>query len=106
MPTMDSCAGYDISCSVATRRYCARFRSLLRASGVQPLFLPARSPNLHAHAERFVPTIKSECLSKVVPLGEAHLRAILREYIAQYRESQPPTAGNVIPFLVALQGQR
>ena len=45
------------------------FRHLLRAAGVRSLRLPPHSPNLNAYAERFVRSIKSECLSKLVPLG-------------------------------------
>ena len=41
--------------------YTAAFRDLLRDSGVKPLLLPARSPNLNAFAERFVGSVKSEC---------------------------------------------
>ena len=55
--------------------YTATFRRLLRDSGVRPLVLPARSPNLNAFAERFVRSAKSECLARIVPLGEGHLRA-------------------------------
>jgi transposase InsO family protein len=53
---------------------CAGFRDTLRGSGVEPLRLPAKSPNLNASAERFVLSIKSECLDKIVPLSEPHLR--------------------------------
>jgi hypothetical protein len=55
--------------------YSAAFRRLLRDSGVKPLLLPARSPNLNAFADRFVLSVKSECLDRIVPLGEAHLRS-------------------------------
>jgi putative transposase len=55
--------------------YTAAFRDLLRESAVKPLLLPARSPNLNAFAERFVRSVKSECLHRIVPLGEKHLRA-------------------------------
>jgi transposase InsO family protein len=44
--------------------------------------VPARSPNLNAYAERFVRSVRDECLSKVIPLGEQHLRELLREYLA------------------------
>ena len=54
--------------------YTAAFRDLLRSSGVKPLLLPARSPNLNAFAERFVGSIRVECLARIVPLGERHLR--------------------------------
>ena len=46
--------------------------------------LPARSPNLNAYAERFVRSIKPECLSQVIPLGQRHLRAIVSEYTDHY----------------------
>ncbi|HEX7507279.1 MAG TPA: integrase core domain-containing protein, partial [Polyangia bacterium] len=50
--------------------------------------LPARSPNLNAFAERFVLSIKSECLDRLVPLGEAHLRRAVLEYTHHYREER------------------
>jgi transposase InsO family protein len=58
--------------------YTVAFRDRLRDSGVTPVRLPARSPNLNAFAERFVGTIKSECLARIVPLGDGHLRAAVR----------------------------
>ncbi len=60
------------------------FGGALKGSGVQPLKLPARSPNLNAYAERFVRSIKSECLAQIIPLGERHLRLAVREYSAHY----------------------
>ena len=57
---------------------------ILRSSGVNPVRLPARSPNLNAYAERFVRSIKEECLSRVVPLGEGHLRQLVHEYVEHY----------------------
>jgi transposase InsO family protein len=44
----------------------------------------ARSPNLNAYAERFVRSIKSECFAQVIPLGERHLREIVKEYTEHY----------------------
>lgn len=48
---------------------------------MEPLRVPARSPNLNAYAERFVLSIRSECLDKIVLLGERHLRYAIRQYI-------------------------
>jgi transposase InsO family protein len=56
---------------------------------VKPLLLPAWSPNLNAYAERFVLSAKSECLERVVPLGEEHLRAAVREFVDHYHEERP-----------------
>ena len=46
--------------------------------------LPARSPNLNAYAERFVLSIKSECLNRMVVLGEGHLRRAIEQYVEHY----------------------
>jgi putative transposase len=64
--------------------YTKEFRQMLREAGVKPLLLPARSPNLNAYAERLVLSIKSECLDRIVPLGEGHLRRAVGEYLAHY----------------------
>jgi len=69
--------------------YTAAFRRLLRDSGVKPLVLPAWSPNLNAFAERFVGSAKSECLERIVPLGEGHLRAAVRAFVEHYHEERP-----------------
>ena len=60
------------------------FRELLKPSGVKTVKLPAHSPDLNAYAERFVRSIKSECLAQIIPLGERHLRKAVREYTEHY----------------------
>ncbi len=60
------------------------FKELLGSSGVKTVKLPARSPDLNAYAERFVRSIKSECLAQVIPLGERHLRTAVKEYTQHY----------------------
>jgi hypothetical protein len=64
------------------------FRAMLRHSGVEPIKLPARSPNLNPHAERFVKSIKYECLNHFVFFGERHLRCVIKEYMAHYLEER------------------
>jgi putative transposase len=54
------------------------FRAMLAGSGVHSVRLPPRSPNLNAFAERFVRSVRDECSAKVIPLGEKHLRQLLR----------------------------
>ncbi len=60
------------------------FRELLQSAGVTSVRLPPRSPNLNAFAERFVLSIKSECLNRLVILGERHLRRAIAEYVEHY----------------------
>ena len=69
--------------------YTAAFRRMLKDSGVKVLRLPARSPNLNAHAERFVLSIKSECLTRIIPLSENHLRSTITEFIRHYHGERP-----------------
>jgi putative transposase len=60
------------------------FRATLRAAGIECLKLPPQSANLNAVAERFVLSLKSECLDKLVPLGERHLRFAISEFVEHY----------------------
>src|SRR5215469_16919756 len=54
-------------------KFCQEFRDTLASGGVKCLPLPPRSPNLNAHAERWVRSIKEECLSKLILFGEHSL---------------------------------
>jgi transposase InsO family protein len=68
--------------------YTQGFRRILDQAGVNTVRLPAHSPNLNAFAERFVLSIKSECLDRLVPLGAAHLRRVILEYTNHYHEER------------------
>ena len=72
---------------------------MVDAGGVKALKLPARSPNLNAFAERWVRSVKDECLSKLILFGEASLRRALSEYVEHFHaERNPQGKGNVILF--------
>ena len=68
--------------------YTRVFGETLASGGVPPIRLPSRSPNLNAYAERFVRSIKDECLHRVVPLGEGHLRLLVQEYVEHYHRER------------------
>ncbi|MDP6525249.1 MAG: integrase core domain-containing protein [Kiritimatiellia bacterium] len=75
------------------------FDDLLVASGIQPVRLPPKSPNLNAYAERFVRSIKDECLDRMILFGERSLRYVIKEYAAHYHaERNHQGIGNMIPF--------
>jgi len=75
------------------------FRSIVISGQVEPVKLPARSQNLNAHAERWVKSVKDECLSKLILLGEASLRRALRSYLAHYHsERNHQGKDNVVLF--------
>ena len=62
---------------------------ILGACDVQPVKLTPRSPNLNAYAERFVRSIKHECLNRIVPIGEHHLQAAIDAYVDHYNRERP-----------------
>jgi transposase InsO family protein len=65
-------------------KFCADFRKTLATGGVKCLRLPPRSPNLNAFAERWVRSVKSECLSHFILFGEASLRHALKNFCEHY----------------------
>ena len=65
-------------------KFSMAFRDLLKDAGVDVVRLPYRSPDLNAYAERFVRSIKDECLSRMILFGERSLRRATREYAAHY----------------------
>jgi transposase InsO family protein len=67
----------------------------LTTVGIRVVRTPAGAPNCKAHAERFVKSIKEECLNRVVPLGERHLRHLIGQFAAHYhRERNHQGLGN------------
>ena len=61
-----------------------QFRAILEDAGVRVVHTPVRAPNCNAHAERFVLSIKSECLNRMILFGESSLRRAVSEYVAHY----------------------
>src|ERR1700674_4656800 len=60
-------------------KYSEQFRRLIRDAGTNVICLPQRSPNLNAYAERFVRSIKDECLNRMIFIGQASLRRAVAE---------------------------
>ena len=80
-------------------KYTQSFRAIIASGRVEPLVLPARSPNLNAYAERWVRSVKEECLSKVIFFGERSLRRALSEYVEHFHgERNHQGKGNVLLF--------
>ena len=78
------------------------FRAIVKSGQVEPLKLPARSPNLNAFAERWVKSVKEEALSKLILFGEASLRRVLNEYLVHFHaERNHQGKGNVLLFSTA-----
>ena len=69
-------------------KYSEQFRRLIRDEGTKVIRLPPRSPNLNAYAERFVRSIKDECLDRMIFVGQASLRRAVAEYTEHYHEER------------------
>jgi transposase InsO family protein len=61
----------------------------LEAMGLMVLKTPVRAPQANAFCERVIGTIRRECLDFTIPLGERHVRAILREWVRHYNRGRP-----------------
>ena len=80
-------------------KYSQSFRAIIASGQIEPLSLPARSPNLNAYSERWVRSVKEEGLSKVILFGERFLRRALSEYVENYHaERNHQGKGNVLLF--------
>ena len=65
------------------------FKSILRATGVKCVKTSVACPNMNPFVERFVRSIKHECLNKMLIFGESHLRYVVNEYMEHYHTERP-----------------
>ncbi|MGB5677349.1 MAG: helix-turn-helix domain-containing protein [Gammaproteobacteria bacterium] len=87
-------------------KYCQSFRDTIGSGDVKTLPLPARSPNLNAFSERWVKSVKDDCLSKLILFGETSLRRALHDYLVHYHaERNNQGKGNVLLFPTATQAK-
>jgi putative transposase len=69
-------------------KWSAPVRAQLGDAGIRVVQTPYQAPNANAYAERFVRSIKEECLSRLIPFGEGHLRRRIAEYLAHYHRER------------------
>jgi putative transposase len=78
-------------------KFCPAFQHIFDEAGVRRVMLPPRSPNLNAYAERWVRSVREECLSRLILFGERSLRHTLSEYGSHYHQERPHQGkGNVV----------
>ncbi len=68
--------------------FCKSFRSIISSMCIKPIRLPPQSPKMNCYSERFVRSIKGECLSKLIFFGEDCLRKALKEYCDYYHQER------------------
>ena len=80
-------------------KFSETFDAVFREVGTEPVKLPPQSPNLNAFAERWIPSVKDECLDQLIRFGERSLRHALHEFLAHHQhERNHQGLDNVIPF--------
>jgi putative transposase len=70
------------------RKWSGDVRRRLHEAGIRVVLTPERAPNANAYAERFVRSIKEECLDRLIPLGERHFRTAIAEYVDHYHRER------------------
>jgi transposase InsO family protein len=70
-------------------KFTAQFRRILEDAGVAVVQTAFRAPNMNAIGERFVQSVKRECLERLILFGPRHLRQALNEFVAHYRIDRP-----------------
>jgi transposase InsO family protein len=88
-------------------KYSQDLDAVFQSAGIEPLKLPPQSPNLNAFAERWVRSVKEECLDQLILFGERSLHHTLNQYRAHYQcERNHQGLENVIPFPDQRMGRR
>jgi transposase InsO family protein len=89
-------------------KYGQGFRQILEGAGVNIVLCPPRAPQCNAIAERFVRSIKEECLSRLICFGEVHLRSAISHFVAHYnrqRNHQGRENKLLTPQFLPIEGQ-
>ena len=71
--------------SLFTKQFCG----ILEDASVQVVLTAIQAPDMNAFAERWVQSVKRECLSRLILFGERRLRRVLKEYVAHYHADRP-----------------
>ena len=72
-------------------KFCGPFDEVFRSEGMRIVLTPIRAPNANAFCERWVGTLRGECLDWTLILGRRHLERVLRTYIRHYNQGQTPS---------------
>jgi putative transposase len=70
------------------QKWSREVRRLLNEAGLRVVQTPLQAPNANAYAERFVRSIKEECLDRIIPIGERHFRRALTEFVDHYHRER------------------
>jgi putative transposase len=78
-------------------KFSPAFDEICRTEGIRVIRTPIQAPNANAHAERWVRTLRADCLDRILILGPSHLEHVLRVYRRHYNEHRPHRALDLFP---------
>jgi transposase InsO family protein len=73
-------------------KFTREFDEVFRSEGIRLIKAPVRAPKARSHAERWVGTVRRECLDRLLILGRRHLQHVLATYVLHYNEHRPHRA--------------
>jgi len=79
-------------------KFTAQFDAIVKTEGVKVIRLTPRAPNLNAYAERWVQSLKHECLNNFIVLGERHLRYLVSQFVEHYLKERPHQSKDNAPL--------
>jgi putative transposase len=79
------------------RKFSQDFDEVFRSEGIEVIRTPVQAPNANAFAERWVRTVRSDCLDRILILGRRHLEHVLRVYTNHYNRHRPHRALQLAP---------
>jgi putative transposase len=85
-------------------KYTRAFDDVWRSTGVQIICTPIRAPNANAVAERWVGTVRRECLDHLLVVGRRHLVHVLRAYVEHYNQHRPHRSLGLDPPILSVSG--
>jgi putative transposase len=78
-------------------KFSGAFDEVFRSEGISVIHTPIRAPQANAYAERFVRTLRAECLDWLLIIGRRHLETVLRIYTAHYNRERPHRGLALLP---------
>jgi hypothetical protein len=82
---------------VRDKNFSHAFDEVFRSEAIEVIRTPIEAPNANAYAERWVRTVRADCLDRILILGRRHLEHVLRVYRRHYNEHRPHRALNLLP---------
>jgi putative transposase len=88
---IDRFAGRDLRYLIRDRdsKFIAAFDTIFHSENIAIIKTPVRTPVANAYAERWVGTVRRECLDRILILGSGHLKRVLRDYVDHYNKHRP-----------------